>query len=116
MPLDLSHLRRKAEHALEVTAAYRRGDATDTAWCGAMTTFEMTAHPAAILELLAIVDAADVFSKRIAEIHDDPKYKGVWVNNMIHGNNYDGPTYERELAELNAALSAARTAKGEVGK
>jgi hypothetical protein len=41
---------------------------------------------------------------RLDFIHDDDKFKSVWIVNQLHVGPYTGPTYE---AELNAARALA---------
>jgi len=41
---------------------------------------------------------------KIREVHKDPGYTSVWGMAMIHGHNYNGPTYEKELREAGDLL------------
>jgi hypothetical protein len=62
----------------------------------------------------------DTVAKRIAEleaalanlitqievIHEDERYKSVWVLAMLHGMEYKGPNYAPELAKCSRVLLA----------
>lgn len=37
-------------------------------------------------------------------VHQDERYKSVWMLHMIHGGNYTGPKYEKELTATRVAL------------
>jgi hypothetical protein len=52
---------------------------------------------ALVAELVAKLDA----------VHDDPQYKGVWTLAHVHGYNYTGLTYTKELQAVKEALLAA---------
>jgi hypothetical protein len=52
--------------------------------------------------------AAQTLSDRLHAIHNDPQYKAVWVDVANHGRPYTGPNYEKELADLDAALALPR--------
>jgi hypothetical protein len=47
--------------------------------------------------LRALIDRLDL-------VHEDERYKSVWMMYMIHGGRYDGPTYEQELRDAKRAL------------
>ena len=52
--------------------------------------------------------AARSLCEKMRLIHDDPLYQYVWTCAWNHGVNYKhGPTYERELNALEAAVRAA---------
>lgn len=44
---------------------------------------------------------------RLEEIHLDKRYEAVWVNYLIHGGKYTGPTYVDELNKAKESLKNA---------
>lgn len=51
-----------------------------------------------------IEHAARLLVEKLLEIHRDSRYMAVWSNYMIHGGNYVGPQYDKELRALQSAL------------
>ncbi len=49
-------------------------------------------------------DAAKELILRMKVIHANDEYKSVWTLAGIHGNLYNGPTYEKELKALADAV------------
>lgn len=56
----------------------------------------------------AVSAAARALVDKLALIHADPRYQGIWTMAALHGALYDGPKYVEELAALTAALEARR--------
>jgi hypothetical protein len=57
-----------------------------------------------------LVRAAQGLVDKLEKIHDDPHYKSVWFSYANHGGDYStGPKYDKELAELKAALGLLRS-------
>lgn len=59
-----------------------------------------------------VVGTARALDKRMDEIHDDPKYIGVWGISQAHVGEYDGPNYVTEHENLKAALAHYDAKKG----
>jgi len=51
------------------------------------------------------VRLARMLSARLHLIHDDGRYVSVWTLSANAGRPYNGPTYEAELAALDAVLT-----------
>ena len=67
--------------------------------------FAFTAGGIALARRVARVEMAGrTLLSKMDEVHDDPRQKSVWLMAKIHGNEYDGPSYEVELAALRQAL------------
>lgn len=71
-----------------------------------------TTPPAA--SAVAVDEAARALVAKLKVIHDDPQYQNVWVTACNHGAPYNGPTYEKELAALTAALGSAGGVEGAI--
>lgn len=57
-------------------------------------------------KLQSLVVCADALTKKLREIHDDPRYMAVWTFWATHGMNYNGPFYSDELASLEKVLQS----------
>ena len=64
-----------------------------------------TAARAEIERLREKVRLARMLSARLHLIHDDGRYVSVWTLSANAGRPYNGPTYEAELAALDAVLT-----------
>lgn len=56
--------------------------------------------------MTTVREAAKALAAKLRAIHDDPKYKAVWVTAQLHSGSYSGPQYGKELAALEKALEA----------
>ena len=65
----------------------------------------MTNAIAEIERLREKVRLARMLSARLHLIHDDGRYVSVWTLSANAGRPYNGPTYEAELAALDAVLT-----------
>lgn len=56
-------------------------------------------------------EALEALTTRMEEIHENEEYRAVWYRNQLNYGRYTGPKYEKQLADANAALRAAKEAK-----
>lgn len=60
-------------------------------------------------KLMALEVAARALVGKLNEVMKNPNYLGVWTVAAIHGVKYDGPTWGKELAALEAVLGKETT-------
>ena len=65
----------------------------------------IASQTAKIAALREKVRLARMLSARLHLIHDDGRYVSVWTLSANAGRPYNGPTYEAELAALDAVLT-----------
>jgi hypothetical protein len=53
-----------------------------------------------------VCEAARRLADRLIVVHGDKRYASVWTISQLHVGPYSGPTYTRELDDLDAALAA----------
>ena len=53
---------------------------------------------------IKIIQAAKNLVDQLDVIHNDPSYASVWGFYATHGFTYGGPTYDKELEELEKLL------------
>jgi len=58
--------------------------------------------------LIKVQKAAKRLEKKLTEIENHPSYKSVWTIASVHGCQYDGPNYSKEIAELRKVLGVKR--------
>ena len=50
--------------------------------------------------------------EKMEEIHENPQYKGVWAFFHAHGQDYTGPTYEKEFQTAKNTLLTLERREG----
>jgi len=73
--------------------------------CQEASTAELLKHRE---ERDALKAALKTLVDRLHVVHAHPAYRGVWEFCMLHGLQYEGPTYTIALAAAKAALKAGR--------
>ena len=63
-----------------------------------------------IRRLEAVREAAKAALQKRDEIENSRSYQGIFLIALMHGYEYEGPTWEKEDKELRAALDAAKEA------
>lgn len=68
----------------------------------------LSASPSSIPDpgVAGLVEAAKAFADRLDLIHEDTRFKSVWIIAQLHSQPYSGPTYTDEFAALKAALAS----------
>lgn len=55
-----------------------------------------------------LLDAAEILTNLLDEIHESPSYKAIWSSAYIHGVKYNGKTYQEELKRLKEEIVKAK--------